>query len=155
MNPSTTSSVASLGNIGRRAVSPLHRSFTSIQMVHTHTQKKKNTNTNTQTQTRLDFVSLACPSLRAPRWASRIGNENLWSKCQSWNFATIPAESDENKKNANTALKPTATMNHPRMEYFSWAIARASHPKKQLAPEMQISINRSCHPNMLQHHCKS
>ena len=37
MNPSTTSSVASLGNIGRWAVAPLQiRSFTSIQMVHTH-----------------------------------------------------------------------------------------------------------------------
>ena len=38
MNPSTASSVASLGNIGRWAVAPLlYRSFTSIQMVHTHT----------------------------------------------------------------------------------------------------------------------
>ena len=38
MNPSTTSSVASLGNIGRWAVAPLQyiEVFTSIQMVHTH-----------------------------------------------------------------------------------------------------------------------
>ena len=37
MNPSTTFSVAPLGNIGRWAVAPLQiRSFTSIQMVHTH-----------------------------------------------------------------------------------------------------------------------
>ena len=42
MNPSTTSSVASLGNIGRWAVAPLQiRSFTSIQMVHTHAPQQR------------------------------------------------------------------------------------------------------------------
>ena len=46
-NPSTTSSVASLGNIGRWAVAPLQiRSFTSIQMVHTHTQTQMPLRTN-------------------------------------------------------------------------------------------------------------
>ena len=42
-----------------------------------------------------------------------------------------------------------------RMEYYSWIFLgnrKSFTPKKQLAPEMQISINRSCHPDILQHH---
>ena len=50
MNPSTTSSVASLGNIGRWAVAPLQiRSFTSIQILHTHTHTPRHSGANEMT----------------------------------------------------------------------------------------------------------
>ena len=99
MNPSTASSVASLGNIGRWAVAPLlYRSFTSIQMVHTHnfrcepeqqpTLKCKNIEENMRTCFRLWVCALCrgCCSLRD------LTNNRMHSVLQ--------------RKNLHSAIKP-------------------------------------------------